>query len=411
MDTLISSFTWLDYSAREKRKMLDVIDLFREHDTRDEIGISVIRDGISDVLFPGTGTVQTRARYFLFIPWIYRRLEEQRTPGQDFARRARQAELDLARILMKTDLDQGIIGSQAKDALERLPSNIYWRGLGIWGIRRFSGTQEMYHRDIDRFYLLISRQQRNDDNEPVAGRVEENWHPGLPAPPPSFPTGTTLQLRREEAVYLQERIEMSVPNTLLAFFAKHGRFTTDVAFPWQHPQCAELPPCLQTRLQHAQNFSETIHGAALLYNLLLAQKAQREERIAEYTQKLAEWATLIETRAATLAKWDRGLEFWTVVESSGAHPTVGARRFTDSWLELALSNGGARSITRNPAAAQLIRDRERVLKRGQARLENPDALRLWTGAAGTGRLNYRWHRVQTILNDILNGVAENINDA
>ncbi len=26
---------WLDYSERERRKMLDVIDLFREHDTRD----------------------------------------------------------------------------------------------------------------------------------------------------------------------------------------------------------------------------------------------------------------------------------------------------------------------------------------------------------------------------------------
>jgi len=32
----MSVFVWLDYSERERRKMLEVVDLFREHDTRDE---------------------------------------------------------------------------------------------------------------------------------------------------------------------------------------------------------------------------------------------------------------------------------------------------------------------------------------------------------------------------------------
>lgn len=62
-----STFTWLDYSEHEHRKMLDVIDLFRERDTRDELGIS----SIHDAFFPGTSTIQTRACYFLFIPWLY----------------------------------------------------------------------------------------------------------------------------------------------------------------------------------------------------------------------------------------------------------------------------------------------------------------------------------------------------
>jgi len=33
----MSEFVWLDYSERERRKMLDVVDLFGEHDTRDEL--------------------------------------------------------------------------------------------------------------------------------------------------------------------------------------------------------------------------------------------------------------------------------------------------------------------------------------------------------------------------------------
>ena len=49
----MSAFVWLDYSERERRKMLDVVDLFREHDTRDELGIGSVRDAFADMLFPG----------------------------------------------------------------------------------------------------------------------------------------------------------------------------------------------------------------------------------------------------------------------------------------------------------------------------------------------------------------------
>ncbi len=57
----MSAFVWLDYSERERRKMLDVVDLFREHDTRDELGVGSVRDAFADMLFPGTSTIMTRA--------------------------------------------------------------------------------------------------------------------------------------------------------------------------------------------------------------------------------------------------------------------------------------------------------------------------------------------------------------
>ena len=62
---------WLNYSERERRKMLDVVDLFGEHDTRDELGIGSVRDAFADMLFPGTSTIMTRARYFLLVPWTW----------------------------------------------------------------------------------------------------------------------------------------------------------------------------------------------------------------------------------------------------------------------------------------------------------------------------------------------------
>jgi hypothetical protein len=57
-----STFSWLDYSEHDRRRALDVIDQFREQETRDELGIGVIRDAFSDLFFPGTGTVQTPRR-------------------------------------------------------------------------------------------------------------------------------------------------------------------------------------------------------------------------------------------------------------------------------------------------------------------------------------------------------------
>ena len=50
----MSSFTWLDYSERDRRKMLEVVDLFKERETRDELGLGAVRDSFADQFFPGT---------------------------------------------------------------------------------------------------------------------------------------------------------------------------------------------------------------------------------------------------------------------------------------------------------------------------------------------------------------------
>ena len=47
------------------------------------------------MLFPGTSTIMTRARYFLLVPWIYQKLETQRVSSAEIAAKARRAELSL----------------------------------------------------------------------------------------------------------------------------------------------------------------------------------------------------------------------------------------------------------------------------------------------------------------------------
>jgi hypothetical protein len=100
---MTSMFAWLDCSERERRTMLGVIDLFREKGTVDELGLGIVRDAFADEFLPGTSTLHSRARYWLFVPWIYRRLESERTPSGRADTPARQLQADLVRTLVAGD--------------------------------------------------------------------------------------------------------------------------------------------------------------------------------------------------------------------------------------------------------------------------------------------------------------------
>src|SRR5690606_7347844 len=127
-----SLIAWLDYSEDQRRRMREVIDLFREHGTLDELGIGSVRDTFAELLFPGLSTVQTRARYFLFIPWVYLRIERERTPSGQAEHRARHYQTQLVDSLVRGGMGagEGVIGMDARERLLRLPATVYWGGLG-----------------------------------------------------------------------------------------------------------------------------------------------------------------------------------------------------------------------------------------------------------------------------------------
>lgn len=398
-----SSFTWLDYSESERSKMLDVIDLFRQKETRDELGLGVVRDAFADMLFPGTSTIQTRARYFLFIPWIYRGLERQKIGSARIGAEARDREVALTDAIVGSEDSEGVFGRRSRRDLKRLPSSVYWQGLSTWGIRLFPGSQAQYHRSLDGYYRATQRGQRTDDGESIDGGVDSNWHPNLPREPPGFLTQSSFRLTKAEAEYLRERILACVPNTLAAFLVDRGRLTQRVNFPWEHEQYEDFPNRMREQLYHARNFSEAAHGAPLLYNLMLAEAREDEELANGYSAWLSEWAESLKARQAELADWDRS-EFWEMVASAGSPVSPTAKAFIASWLDMALDSGTAARVAENGDARRLILDREVALKGNLARLRNQSALELWNEASGTYRIDYRWGNAQTIVADILRGL-------
>jgi hypothetical protein len=393
-----SVLAWLDHDEAERRRMQEVIELFRERDTIDELGIGSIRDAFSNLLFPGTSVPQSRARYLLFIPWIYLDLENRRVSSAEVAARARRDEIRLIRGLIEGGEGEGngVIGAVAQAYLKQLPSYAYWNGLEILGIRLFHGSGDRYHRSLDSYYQWIRELPSGEGDETVDG-LRPNWHPGLPTPPDGFLEKTNFALTPEEGMFLRERIHASRPGSLLDVFVSRGRPSRPVPFPWLHPDVVKLPPDLATRLTCARVFSDVMRGASLLYNLMLAEARSFDERQAEYRTRLEEWTDQLDVPASW--SWD---EFWAVVLLSNPRISLLTRRFVMSWFSL---TSLGRRVVDDPRGRALIRDRERVTKGGQARLHNLRALELWGGGSGTGQLTYRWPVVQRIVNDILKGVG------
>ncbi|MBA3319148.1 MAG: hypothetical protein H0T50_13805, partial [Gemmatimonadales bacterium] len=345
----------------------------------------------ADILFPGLSTIQSRAKYFLLIPWGYQLLERKRVPSREIAARDRHLEVGLIDALAESDDAYGVIGIVARKTLKNLPSRIYWQGLHKWGIRQFPGSQDQYHRSLDAFYSNPAREVLNDDGEPALGRSARNWHSGLPEPPADFSRHATLRLTMAEGEYLRDRILNRLPGSLLAFLVSEVEPAEDVPFPWQHPGHPSFPPKNRLELYHARCFSEAIHGSALLYNLMLAERRGIEGVIERYRQSLADWANMLQVRGPQLMAWKRP-EFWSLLASAGAEISLPTRSFVDAWLNLALE-GKAASIPEDRTARQLVHARERLLKRGLARLDNQRALEKWGEASGAGRQDYRWSPV------------------
>ena len=138
--------SWLAYSDEELRRAHDLAATLSEQETRDELGIGSIRDAIADRLFPGTSTIQSRARYFLFLPWLFLEIERQSKVGA--RQRSERAERDLIAALRQSEDTVGLVGGRTSQ-VERLPSVIYWNGLGVLGICRIAGSLSSYFRWLD----------------------------------------------------------------------------------------------------------------------------------------------------------------------------------------------------------------------------------------------------------------------
>lgn len=397
-----STIAWLDADTEDQGRMRDIIKLFTDRDSRDELGLGQVRDVISDGLFPGTTVLLTRARYLLFVPWCFQLAEGRPDPLTLADKNERQ----LISTLRKSGSDDltGLLGARVGQALQTLPSTIYWGTL-----RRYGIVREEYAWKSDVFETVA---RTDDGDDEGARRRMSAWSHSVPPIPSEFPLriDDAFALSRDEAGWLRERVLEHAPGTVMAHLMNRVPLKESRS-PWSDPAVQGLEGEAGMLLRNAEAFSTVMHGAALLYNLLLAEEYERfvpEDRRRhpaardQYRGELAEWADRIER--VRLDAWDiEDLWRW-VYGPAKATIAPGSQRFISDWVDH-VKRIDPRTIADDKPAKALIRERERRQKRALARLGNPKRLSAWSGAAGVSALTFRWDTVRDIALDIHAGLG------
>lgn len=225
---------WIDFSKDERNKVLNVIHLLDEPGAVDELGIGAVRDAFADLFFPGTSTVQTRAKYFLIVPYVLMEAGSGKY-GSDLntiLRKIDNEERSCRDILIKTSND-GVIGSLVpRSWVLRTPSNIYWNGIKRMGIfKEDLSVKEYIHQSIIQRSLKKAKEygnrekdaEENEKDDIDAGDItsiqfwslgdtyHSNWREKL-----------TIELLPEEAAFLKSQIITNQRSSLFAFILKNN---------------------------------------------------------------------------------------------------------------------------------------------------------------------------------------------
>ncbi len=228
------SLGWIDFSKDERNKVLNVIHLLDEPGAVDELGIGAIRDAFADYFFPGTSTVQTRAKYFLIVPYVLMEAGNGMY-GSDvntILRKIDNEERNCRDILIKTSND-GVIGSLVpKSWVIRTPSNIYWNGIKTIGIfKEDLSVKEYVHQSVIQRKMKQAKSYGNRDKD-----AEENEKDDIDAGDLTsiqfwsmgdvyrndWRNNLTIELLPEEAAFLRTQIITNQRNSLFAYILKNN---------------------------------------------------------------------------------------------------------------------------------------------------------------------------------------------
>ena len=385
---------WVDFSKEQRGKVLSVLKLLSEPGALDELGIGIIRDGFADILFPGTSTIQTRAKYFFVVPYIMLEIEKQKNiKPHEFLSLLDQKEVELIDILDK-DGAEGVIGVDAREKLKRKPSSIYWNALKTYGFFANQGlTLSEYAkvfctvRDNSQKIRNAGNSKRNseeaaDDADSVNGMFNF-WR--VPIPAPNWREDLTIDLAKEEAVSLKQKIT-TMPNTkdsLLALILRDNRadFCNYNSFNDLDTLLPAMPEMMKNDYILARNFAQFIYGAQIRYNIIFT-KGQEEDVVEQW-------------------------ELW-----QNNIPKINLEQL---FVRLNVRNMNLRHFLKAYQNAlinveeldKLIINREKQLKgASRSKLINENLYQYNGKLINMGKLYYRFYNAQRMVGDILEGLGE-----
>jgi hypothetical protein len=381
---------FIDFSRDERNKILATLKLLGTQTALDELGIGVIRDAYADILFPGISTIQTRAKYFVLIPYLFERAANQNlSSGREFYRWLNANEDKLVATLVRnSDADEtGIIGKNAlkqKRVVKMKPSSIYWNGLRTFEILRNSGislsaacniawtsARKKYETEIktdgDTFDDLSAGQGNSVLFSPILADYD-------------FEKIASITLTRKEAEFLADRITKAAlsKNTLLAFLIKNklncssfNEIPSDV-----------LPDEMRCDYQMAKDFSGFIIGAHIRYNIIFS-NYKDEEMISTFDTWQKDFI-------------NREFKLSNILERISCNYLV--KKFCEDFFSTVYKKD-------YKAMDELIIAREKAVKGDRAKLCKPKEYQYnYDRPVHFYRLDYRFGTAKIIIDDIIKGL-------
>jgi len=387
---------WIDFSKNERNKVLSVLDLLMEQGALDELGIAPVRDGFSNLFFPGTSTIQTRAKYFLIVPYALKDLEySKETNPYRCAKEFDKAERECGEKLMTTGEDtEGVIGNRSLKQgnwVKRTPADIYWAGLRNYEIVRNNMTLNEYIKALcitkSEKAELLKLGNRNDQSEDKdsddkdAGNLFKLQLLNIPTYSRDWKEELSIRLTAEEGQFLKTQIIHSKPDSLLAFILKNNM--TEIlrlrTFQDLRSIRESFPAGIQVDYILAASFSEFFYVLQVLYNIIVSD--------GHNVKANEEWEH-IHAQLSERSKVD--LE--SIYEKLNIYRNPGLCKFLRR-CQSSMNDGDVEGLKRE------IIKREFDIKTSRAKTRHPGEYDV-TSWFGGGQLGYRFGDAKTIIRDI-----------
>ena len=388
---------WIDFSKTERNKILSVLDLLSESGTLDELGIAPIRDGFANLFFPGTSTIQTRAKYFFLVPYALKELElSNETNPNRFLRALNETEKMCGETLLEINPNEnGIIGKRSLQSgkwVKRTPADIYWAGLRKYGIftggnislseyARASCAIKNQKSNLTKLGNRNDSAEENETDDKNAGNIFKMQFWKMPLYQRVWRDEIQMSLTKEEGEFLREQIISTCPDSMLSYILEN-RMTEILDlenFSDLGAIINKFPKQMQDEYILALSFSDFLFVARTLYNIIISdgQNVQANDIFEELKETMAELAEVdIDLIFAKLYIYKTDL-----------------KNFIKK-LQDCMCNNDVEEMKK------VIKAREIMLK-GQSRAKtahpgefNPND---WIGG---GELDYRFNNAKTIIRDI-----------
>jgi Family of unknown function (DUF6361) len=402
-----SGLRWLSYSSAEITRARAVLDALRKPGVIDELGFLMLNAAFAQRLYPAVTTIMTRARYLIFVPAIYRYLEQSRKTvvGKDTDRIARDLQFDLRNALEKNETS--FIGMESGRNLIRTPSAVYWSALSTLGIatRRISEASYQHQLSEGQF----ARHDYTDDDDAAHDEESESlWSLELKFAhvfsDGRFPNTTSFRLRRAEATFLESRYAALKPDgnetlvtRMVLLGRRHGAGSLgDINYPWSIPGCDSSMAAI---LDHARRLSLLARGVTLQYYRMLIEKNHEADPGVE--DAFVDWWDQAKT---TLASWDLA-DFFRLMTKWEAGRGLKDREFITSWIERSQACRNGLMVLADRGLRLIVSRREDYVRPGKQRLRGKQPWKLPDGySTGLYQMDYRHGVGRQIAMDIVEGL-------